>query len=481
MDMPSKLPSLSSFFAPKPKAPALPSDPGLPSDLLPPAIEAWLHDTATLAGVPPVMTTMPFLAGTGAVIGNRLGLHLQPGWTEYPTLWIALVALTGTGKTPALVAARQPFDLLHTELHAEWQETETDLPFAPLVTTQATWPQLQRLLPHTTGLLLHRDELVGLVQAIDRRAGEDRQRYLSLWSGDVLPDTDHRLIPHPVVSIVGGIQPLLLHRLRSKQQDGLLERFLLVLAGAKTAHWRSDLPPEPDITPMLDILRTLRQHEWSPPVPFTAEAHDLWVTWYNAQIDLTKPAPLILGGFYRKLPVHLARLTLVLHALWHPHAPTQPIARDTLDRAITLVEYLRIQLHRSLVLVNQKHPLRSPADALTDRILASLATHHDAQGWAKRSDIAHHLGDPASSLVTTALIDLLHAGRIEHRTVQGHRGRPADEFRLQQNPRPGENGSNSGVNGPQTPMDSASLDLGPLSRLFAALQTVTPLEPPPDG
>jgi len=426
MDLFAKLPELGSFLAPpKPKAPALPADPGLPTDLLPPVVESWFHASATLAGVPPVMVTMPFLAGTGGVIGHRLGLELHPTWIEYPSLWIALVALTGTGKSPALAAARRPFDLLHDEWLASEHPT-------PLITTHAPWPQLQATLQSSTGHILLRDELIGLVRAIDRRSGEDRQRYLSLWSGDPLVFDGQPSVYHPVVSIIGGIQPLLLHRIRSPYQDGLLERFLLVLAGAPTVPWNPALPTTaPDLAPLLVVLRQLRTQSPFGRVAFDSTARDLWKGWYDAQITLTKPAPLILGGFYRKLPVHLARLTLVLHALWHPYEATQPVSRDTLDRAITLIEYLRIQLHRSLVLINEKHPHRSPATLLVDRIEEVLREHQSDHGWLGQAKLAAAVGRPASTILSAALGTLLDAGRIEQRDRPASgRGRPGTQYRL---------------------------------------------------
>ena len=416
------------FAQPAPKPPVMPSDPGLPTDLLPAPIETWLHDTATIAGVLPVMTTMPYLAGTGAVIGNRLGLRLQPGWTEFPLLWVALVTLTGGGKTPALLAARQPFNILHEEELARAREADT--PAIPLIITRGHWRQLQQLLPHANGLLLPRDELLGLIRTIDRGTGEGRQHYLSLWSGDVLDETTHHIIEHPVVSIVGGIEPLLLFTLRRKQHDGLMERFLPVLAGGPIRPWRHDLPPVPDLEAVLEPLRTLRARPGHSQVTLSPEGQSLWASWYDAQVKLIAGNHLTLCGFYRKYPNHLARLILVMHALWHPHDPTIPVSRDTVDRAITLVEYLRLQLHRSLVLVNQKHPLRSPIEALVTRIERNLAAHKQDEGWMKRSTLYRQLGNAPTALFSAAITQLQESGRIEQRTVKAGRGRPGEQLRL---------------------------------------------------
>lgn len=432
-----------------PKPPVMPPDPGLPTDLLPGPIESWLHDTAILAGVPPVMITMPYLAGTGAVIGNRLGLELQPGWTEYPVLWIALITLTGGGKTPALLAARQPFNALHKDLLAT-------TPNAPLIIDRGSWAQLQHLLPHVNGLLLHRDELLGLIRAIDRGTGEDRQRYLSLWSGDAIDQATHQIIEHPVVAIVGGIQPLLLATFRRKQHDGLLERFLPILAGGPSLPWRTDPPAVPDLQAVLTPLRVLRARPGQTLVTNSPEAQHLWASWYDAQIALTAGNHLVLHGFYRKYPNHLARLILVLHALWHPEHPDTPVSRNTVDRAITLIEYVRIQLHRSLVLVNQKHALRSPTASLIVRIERYLAANKQNHGWTKRSALSRQLGCPPSALMSTALDQLATDGRLERRTVKGDRGPSAEELRLAIHSSIRTNSAQHDQSTPKNPMESTT-------------------------
>jgi len=414
----------------KPRIAQVPPDPGLPTDLLPPTIETWLHDTALLAGVPPVMTTLPFLASTGGVIGNRLGLQLHPGWTEYPSLWIALVAFTGTGKTPALIATRRPFDLLHEELRAANLNGSSDAT-SPLIVDQVAWPRLEQALGQANGLILHRDELVGLINGINGRHGEDRQHYLSLWSADPIVRQREATILHPVVSIIGGIQPLLIERIRNRQPDGLMERFLIVVAGSRTTTWNYNLPATvPDIEPIMSVLRTLRGLASGHVIAFEPSANDLWGTWYNAHVNLYKPDPALLVplGFYRKYPTHLARLALVMQALWHPQEPAAPLSATTLDRAITLMEYLRIQHHRSLSFINQRHVVMNPGDVLVGRVLDMLA-RAPTGGWVSRARLGSQLKDPPSTLVSSALATLLESGLIEHRTVKTA-GRPVTEYRL---------------------------------------------------
>ena len=407
----------------------MPADPGLPDCLLPPHIERWLGVAALQAGVPASMTTLPFLAATGAVIGNRLGLQLRPGWVEYPAIWMALVALTGTGKSPALNAMLPLFTQLHDESIAAWQDTGATGDPSPLITSQAGWQQIERILHHTNGLIIHRDELVGLLRAIDGRRGEDRQRYLSLWFGDPIITDDHPTIFNPVVSVIGGIQPLLIHRLRNRQPDGLFDRFLFVLAGGKLTTWNVDAPLDlPPTTPIVDTLRTLRHGQCSLTVSLAPDTARLWASWHDAQTALTREASLVVGGFYRKYPVHLARLAVILHALWHPDLPDQPLSFDTLDRAITLIEFLRIHLHRTLFFVNERHEVHTPADLLERRIADLLSTRHPQ--WVGHSRLAHDLGRPASAPLNAALQALATRSEMECRTHQpAGGGRPGRQYR----------------------------------------------------
>lgn len=425
-------PSLAGLLSPGPRSGkssvTMPEDPGLPAGLLPPYLEDWLTTMARVTSVPPAMVAIPFLAATGGVIGNRLALQLQIGWTEYPTLWVALVALTGTRKTPALGAARLPFDLLHDELQIAWAENETSTPAVPLITPHATWDRLQLTLEPSRGLILYRDELVGLLRAIDGHRGEDRQRYLSLWTGDPLHQTGRPTIQHPVVSIIGGIQPLLLHRLRNRQPDGLLDRFIPVLAGGGAIPVNRDLPHAlPPVEPVLATLRTLH-HAPEAVISLSPPADNLWQTWHNAQLQLTYPSAWVLGGFYRKYPSQLARFALVLHALWHPHDPGQPLDHHTMDRAITLIEYLRIHLHRSIFFINERHPVRNPGEVLADRIRKILASHYPH--WLGHYKLACELGRPPSTMLNTVLQMLESQGDIESRIQkQESRGRPAQQYR----------------------------------------------------
>lgn len=427
-----------TFLASRPELRnAAATDPGFPLHVFPPIIATWLERTAATTRVPATLTAAPFLAFIGATIGNQLRLRVHPGWHEYPSLWIALVTLTGIGKTPALAATRQPFDLLHLEAWETWQRTER-APFNRLLSTASTYARVTRELQESTGLVIVRDELFGLIRAMDSRRGEDRQHFLTLWSSEPIIPTQPgtRPIPAPVASIAGGIQPTLIPRIRNHGQDGFLERFLLFFVAGKQPRW-STVPEPASPETIANLIRPLRAidtggtHPTGRTVTLTTSARDRWAAWYDGHTDQTFVASLLIGGFYRKLPSHLARIALILHALWNVNDPTRPLDADTIARAIDVAEYIRRHIHRTAMLLDEWESIRDPDTALAERIVQAIAKTPDPEGWTDRTAILIATGRPKPALFTRIVNGLVKSGILEtttHRT--GTRGRPTTRYRL---------------------------------------------------
>lgn len=426
-------------------------DPPFPRHTLPPLIATWLEAHSAAASVPLSLTATPFLACAGGAIGSQLRLEVGPGWYERPVLWVALITLTGIGKTPAIGVARQPFDRLQEETWHHWRDeiaawSARKPPHPPrpafdrLLVAGGSIATLAAALQDSTGLVILRDELYGLVRAMDRRGGEDRQHYLSLWSSEPLIPTRPDLaayLPNPVVGIVGGLQPMLLHKIRRNDQDGFLERFLMVVSAGIYPHpgeTSVELPPLDAVVDWLRPLRTIGAASSSPNgviVRLDPEAHAAWTAWQVENIDHTAVASLPLGGFYRKLPSHVARLALILHALWNPHDPTIPLSGETMKHAIELGAWYRVHIHRSLTLIGKREPLQSAELSLTDRILGLLSRSDEPDGWMGRSRLLVALGRPETSSANDLIDGLVARGIVESRVVRTG-GRPATHYRLSQ-------------------------------------------------
>jgi hypothetical protein len=426
-------------------------EPPFPADAFPPTIAKWLESVATRAVVPTAFIAAPFLALTGATIGRQLALAVGPGWIERPTLWVALIARTGSGKTPAIAAARAPFTL---NQHVAWErwiadhrDGETPRPARPhldrLVVSTPHARTLASALTHSPGLALLRDELHGLINAIDRRNGEDRQHLLSTWSTEplLLPNpADGWYIPAPVVAIIGGIQPALVKRMRVGDQDGFLERFLFVYPDIG-----DPLPPPsrlaaaPTDAEIAAIVAPLRSIDTSPlglEISMARDARNAWTNWYRENSDHISSASPVLAAFYRKRPIQLARIALILHALWQaesaPTAPfdvATPLTLDTLNRAIALMEWFRVQIHRAITLIGERYPVYPGSTSFLFRILKVLAATDVPDGWISRNQLNRDIGRPPKILLDRYLDMYVTKGVVEYRTV-GTAGRSRSEYRI---------------------------------------------------
>lgn len=431
--------------------------PKFPIDTLPPDVGAYVRASASSARVPVEMVAVPFLAFVGSTIGNQLRFDVGNGWTERPVLWIALIATTGAGKTPGLTAARQPLDILQDEAWSAWQHRmrkwqvlseprPAEPAFDRFFTTDPTMEALVEDLQHAPGIVVVRDELIGIVRAMNQyraRGGDDRQKYLSLWSSHPLAPSRKSVssayIRNPVVSVVGGIQPLLWNKLRSKEQDGFIERFLPLVLGIPRRYWNESSAaesPPPDVTAMVDRFRHLRdipsagEHGDGLLLARTAEAGALWGIWYNENVDRALAGSLVISGYYQKLPAHVARLALILHSLWHPGDLESPVSAATMTHAIALGEFFRSHIHRSLALLGETVQTPPPKPTLAERILRLLSETSEPEGWVSRNEIYARLAPPSRADLSAALQTL-----IEQRHIEGRKQRiptsrrPVEQYR----------------------------------------------------
>ena len=71
-----------------------------------------VEDGAAALACPPDYIAVPLLVFARAVMGNRWQIVLKPGFRRLPTLFAAIVGLTGAAKSPALGFVRHPVDVL---------------------------------------------------------------------------------------------------------------------------------------------------------------------------------------------------------------------------------------------------------------------------------------------------------------------------------------------------------------------------------
>jgi hypothetical protein len=254
---------------------------------------------------PPDYVAAAAIVAACAIVGARCAIRpksLDP-WSVVPNLWGGIVGDPSDKKSPAMNAAFRPMERLIVEAQGEYdaarrsyeadkaafeafehaiegrikeaakkpsrgdpreiakelQAHRDQAPKEPMAkrykTNDGTAEKLGELLrSNPNGLLVQRDELVGLVAAWEREGREgERAFFLEAWNGDQSFDVDrigrgHIHIPNLCLSVFGGIQPdkltmYLEQAVCSLANDGMLQRFqVLVYPDSRPWEWRNETP-----------------------------------------------------------------------------------------------------------------------------------------------------------------------------------------------------------------------------------------------
>lgn len=372
-------------------------------------------------------------------------LAVADTWAEHPILWVPLAAPRGAGKTPAMNLALGPIRDRDAAAHARyldqmatWRDTPAkdrghlDRPTDPTrLIDDTTVEMLARRLAATDGAAtVAPDELSGMLGALDRyhRGSGDRGRLLALWSGTpwryqrVTDDLDI-LVPRPVVSIVGGIQPAL-HRLLGGDEDGMRPRWLPHLAPLQTGDtevmvtaptgWADTLATlHDDTTGRAWHLDTIGYRTWS-------DARRRWKTDAAAGGQSAS-----VTGAMVKADVQAARVALVLAESIEP-GKGGPVPPEAMTGAVAVTDYVincwkALPESQTLALSRRDETL----DRAVDQLRAWLEDHG---GQATRRELMR--ATVAGCRTATDLDALLERYRATYPGCQRHErpdggGRPA--------------------------------------------------------
>jgi hypothetical protein len=339
--------------------------PSFPVDVFPASVAQFVRSVAAATQCPVDFPGLAALVIAGAAIGAARALLVKPAWIEKPGLYAAIVSRPGTTKTPALKAVMRPIydeqDRLYEQYKAKLKTYKKDLanykralskleegspepepPTEPILrhlfASDTTVEGLGAILEENRkGILLFRDELTAWVLSLNQYKGRgtDRQSFLSAWSGETVK-IDRKsaqgkplIIPHPFISVLGGIQPDLLTELEAEggKEDGLLYRILFAYpAEGPVGKWTDAALAEDDAEVWrktlgrLLILQPLKRPDSSErpqQLEFSPEGKQVFVQWFDRLADEMNgdDFPRVLDGPWKKLRSHCARFALILHLL----------------------------------------------------------------------------------------------------------------------------------------------------------------------
>lgn len=393
--------------------------------LLPEVLRAWVIDEAERMPCPPDFIAVAALVALGSIIGARCAIKpkSQDSWLIVPNLWGGIVGDPSAKKSPAWGAALKPLDRLIAkalEAHAaELADYETNnivfeaqkdaiegrikeaakkpskgdpatiarelrthseqAPDAPTLrrykTNDSTVEKLGELLrENPAGLLVLRDELVGLIATWEREGREgERAFFLEGWNGNQSFDTDrigrgHISIPNLCMSIFGGIQPdkltvYLEQAVHALANDGMLQRFqLLVYPEARRWEWRDRAPDQRARDAAFMVFEMLADFDpvaWGaapaddfikfPHFGFSPEAQAVFIEWSEDMHRTRMPnedEPIIrqhLAKFDKLFPA----LALIFHLVdGAADGVFGPVQREAALRAAAWCEYLEAHARR---------------------------------------------------------------------------------------------------------------------------------------
>jgi phage/plasmid primase-like uncharacterized protein len=458
-----KLEDLSGFSWPEPnpiKASLYPVPAFNPEILLPEVLRDWVMDEANRMPCPPEFIASAVIVSLGAIIGAQCAIKPKSNdsWLTIPNLWGGVVGLPSTKKSPAISAALKPLgrliaksgeelqlakeeysaakivfdakkdaiesrikavakkngdvDSIVRELHAHQQTALKEPIERRYKSNDTTIEKLGEILrDNPAGLLILRDELVGLIASWDKAGHEgDRAFYLESWNGNASFDTDRigrgRIhIPNLCTSLFGGIQPdkltdYLEQSANALANDGMLQRFqVLIYPDHRPWEW-CDFIPNKDARDkaytVFDVVANLDPIAWGalpaddyvkfPHFKFDDEAQKIFIDW-STNLNLLKlpneDNPLI-AQHLAKFEKLFSALSLIFHLVdCASFGSYGPIRAQSAQQAVAWCEFLEAHARRCYGLLADDG-LRS-AQALSDKLCKSKLSN----GFTAR-DVRRH-------------------------------------------------------------------------------------------
>ena len=399
------------------KAELLPVKPLYP-EMLPDSMRDYITDIAErMDHSSPDYVAVGVMVALATLIGRKLAVmpkRFDP-WLVVPNLWGAVIGRPSAKKTPSLTKAMAPlhqFESVEFEKHGlamskylekekvakvalkanekllkkkieggKQEEGEKDFlkslnlgpveppPCKRFIVNDATVEKLGELLgSNPMGVLLFRDELTGWLNMLDKPdRASDRAFYLECWAGTGSFTYDRigrgtQRIESATLSLMGGIQPgklmpYLVAQKEGKGDDGLIERFqLMVFPDPKPFEHVDRRPNEEAEQKAIQIFNKLNWLEGDLANPtilkFLPDAQKLFDTWYDKNQNLVRSATLS-----PQLESHLAKyvslfpsLALVIHAV--DSSPGGSIGIQSAKKALAWCEYLESHARRVYALAD---------------------------------------------------------------------------------------------------------------------------------
>lgn len=386
-----------------------------PVELLPDRLAAYVRAASEATPCPRSMVAVPMMSVLAGAVGSAACLRLKRTWKEHPILWTAVVAPSGTAKSPAAHHAWRPLQRREEQAAEEYErEMEQYRSLDEEAQANADEPTRDRyrigditrekvarvLNENPRGVVLVRDELATWIESFDRYAQGAADLHAWLAYYEARQDTVDRvngedlILNAPAVSVAGTIQP---GTLRKKLDEihfetGFAPRMMLAMPPTEPKTWTTaDVTQEvmAGYRTVLDRLYSVQGIE----VELTPDAEKVWASWHDAahqlQYDMEEgPAASVAS----KTVGHAARIALLLHlAEQPPKNADAPVTADTIRRGQRLATWFRSETLRVYDELGLVEGVLQPIDRFHRALPAAFETD-DAK------DVANEMGTPARTM-----------------------------------------------------------------------------------
>jgi hypothetical protein len=322
---------------------------------LPSLIQKMTIQGAEVYQVPQELFAISLISAMCAAIKKKA--KLIDKYTNYPQLWIIIIAKSGVGKSTPLSIAFKPleskeyneYSLYRKELE-KWQETEkknstnsTQPTFECYLNNDATPEALLSTIGESNGITIYRDELLGWFNDFGRYAKSGEvETYLSLYNNSDIKVSRKGegtiIINDPFLSVIGTTQPNTLKKFLKNEtmiDNGFIQRFLFVFPPDFPKPYYRDQTMDKtllaDYDSFINDLCIMPETETS----FSDEAKEVFIKYSNELTDkINQTENNFLRAVYSKMEIALARLSLVIYIA---RVRTEETYANTIE--VSTVEY----------------------------------------------------------------------------------------------------------------------------------------------
>ena len=331
----------------------LPSIPEYPVDGLTGPLRE-IVDAGLAAGLPAALVGGAALGALATVCGQA-DLAIYETWTVRPCLWVALIAPPGGGKTPAITMARRMLRELDANMHASYSDQLQTWLATPAKDRGEPPADPTRLINDITIEMVARwlaagdgtggvdaDELTEWLRSLSKYrqgGGTDAARWLGLWSTQ--PWRYQRvgahidlLVPRPVITVCGGIQPQFLPLL-GREGDGMRPRWLPHMSLTTDLDPKAGRPAPAWDAAITKLYESTHGRTWTMPRCSLELWRDAQKRWKLAQRGLESPS---VTAALAKADEQAARIALVIAESLNPAAGGE-VPAEAVTAAIAIIDY----------------------------------------------------------------------------------------------------------------------------------------------